>query len=105
MLGFVLVPENIEKNVFDRKEPFFGKLETFLQHILEYRKKLFSAEKYFFVTDLGGLLLSIVELHVEHPKWSCRTPQAKIVRIVEQIGRIVEHFRDPTSRIVDFGES
>ena len=49
--------------------------------------------------------LSIVELHVEHPKLSCRTPQAKIVRIVEQIGRIVEHFRDPTSRIVDFGES
>ena len=56
---------------------------------------------------VSGILppLSIVELHVEHPKLSCRTPQAKIVRIVEQIGRIVEHFRDPTSRIVDFGES
>ena len=49
--------ENSEKIVFDQKEPFFGKLETFLQHILEYRKKYFSREKYFFVTDLGGLLL------------------------------------------------
>ena len=41
---------------------------------------------------LGGVVLSIVELHVEHPKLSCRTPQAKIVRIVEQIMRIVEEF-------------
>ena len=39
LLGVVLVLENIEKIVFDRKEPFFGKLETFLQHILEYRRK------------------------------------------------------------------
>ena len=58
MLGMVLVLENIEKIVFDQKESVFGKLETFLQHILEYRKKLFSAEKNYFVTDLGGLLLS-----------------------------------------------
>ena len=55
LLGVVLV---LEKIVFDQKEPFFGKLETFLQHILEYRKKYFSREKDFFVTDLGGLLLS-----------------------------------------------
>ena len=53
----VLVLEKSEKIVFDQKEPFFGKLETFLQHILEYRKKKFSAEKNYFVTDLGGLLL------------------------------------------------
>ena len=49
--------------------------------------------------------LSIVELHVEHPKLSCRTPQAKLTTIVEQIWRIVEHFRDPISRIVELGQS
>ena len=37
--------ENIEKIVFDRKEPFFGKLETFLQHILEYRRIFFPGKK------------------------------------------------------------
>ena len=36
LLGVVLVFENSEKIVFDQKEPVFGKLETFLQHILEY---------------------------------------------------------------------
>ena len=44
--------------------------------------------------------LSIVELHVEHQKIVEHAPQAKLARIVEQIWRIVEHFRDPTSRIV-----
>ena len=64
MLGVVLVLENIEKIVFDQKEPFFGKLETFLQHILEYRKKYFSREKDFFVTDLGGLLLNLISIYL-----------------------------------------
>ena len=54
---------------------------------------------------VGGVVLSIVELSVEHQKIVEHAPQAKLARIVEQIWRIVEHFRDPTSRIVDFGES
>ena len=61
LLGVVLVSENI---VFDRKEPFFRKIETFLQHnILEYRKKLFSAKKN---THQTGILWTLKNVAINY---------------------------------------
>ena len=52
-LGWFWCSKISKKNGFDQKESVFGKLETFLQHIREYRRKKNSREKDFFCDSAG----------------------------------------------------